>query len=57
MITVKIKDGCQWPHLSTDWNHYRADTTRPLVEHIRQVSKNPTSGLGGDAMTKLLKGN
>ena len=34
-ITVKIA----WPYLSTDRNHIRADTTRPLGEHLRQVSK------------------
>ena len=49
-ISVKIKGGCRWPYLSTDRNHLRADTTRPLVEHLRQVLKNPISGLGGDAI-------
>ena len=38
-ITVKIKAGCQWPYLSTDRNHFRADTTRPPGEHLRQVSR------------------
>ena len=52
MITVKIKDGCRRPYLSTDQNHIRADTTRLLGEHLRQVSKNPTSGLGGHAITR-----
>ena len=52
-ITVKIKDGCRRPYLSTDRSHFRADITRPLGEHFRQVSKqNPTSGLGGDAITR-----
>ena len=36
---VKIKDGCWRPYLSTDRNHFRACTTRPLGEHLRQVSK------------------
>ena len=26
-------------YLSTDWNHFRADTTRPPVSHIGQVLK------------------
>ena len=38
-IKVKIIDVCRWPHLSTDRNHFRADTTRLLGEHLRQVSK------------------
>ena len=38
-MTVKVKDACRWPYLSTDRNHLRADTTRPLGEHFRQVSK------------------
>ena len=36
---VKIKDGCRWPHLSTVRNQFKACTTRPLGEHLRQVSK------------------
>ena len=27
------------PHFLMDWNHFGADTTRLLVEHVRQVSK------------------
>ena len=38
-IKVKIKDDCRRPHLSTDRNHFRADTTRPLGKHLGQVSK------------------
>ena len=34
---LKTKDGCQWPYLSTDWNHFRACTTRPPGEHCGQV--------------------
>ena len=58
MITVRIKDGCRRPYLSTDRNHFRADINRPLVEHLRQDSKqsnNPTSGFGED-VTVLSKG-
>ena len=54
-ITVKIKDGCRWPYLSTDWNHFRACTTKPLGEHLGQVLKNLTSGLWGDAIMRLLQ--
>ena len=36
-------------------NHFQMDTTRPLAEHLRQFLKNPTSGLGGDARTRLLQ--
>ena len=51
MITVKIKDGCLWPYLATDRNHFRADTTRLLAEHLRKVfKKSPISALGGDAI-------
>ena len=39
-ITVKIKIGGWLPHLSTDRIHFRADTTKPLGEHLRQVFKN-----------------
>ena len=52
---VNIKDGCQGPHLLTDQNHFRVCNTRPLGEHLRQVQKNPTNGLGGDAITGLLQ--
>ena len=38
-ITVKIKFGRRRPYLLTDWNHIRADTTRPLGEQHGQVSK------------------
>ena len=41
MLTVKIKDGSRPPYLSMDRNHFRMDTTRPLVEHLRQISKKP----------------
>ena len=51
-IKVKIKDGCRRPHLSADRNHFRADTTRLLGEQLRQVLKTPTSGLGGNAITR-----
>ena len=37
-IKVKIKDGCRRPHLWTDRNHFRADTTRLLGKYLRQVS-------------------
>ena len=47
-----IKDGARKSKIEP--NHLRADTTRPLVEHLRRVS-NPTSGLGGDAITRLLQ--
>ena len=36
---MKIKDSCRRPHLSTDRNHFRADTTSLLGKHLRQVSK------------------
>ena len=36
---VKITDGCRWPYLSTDRNHFQACTTRPLGKHLGQVSK------------------
>ena len=36
----------------TDQNHFRADTTRLQGEHLRQVSKNTTSGRGEDAITR-----
>ena len=39
VITVKIKDGCRRPYVSTDRNHFRACTTTPLGKHHRQVSK------------------
>ena len=39
-ITVKLKDGCRRPYLSTDQKkHFLVDTTKPLGEHLRQVSK------------------
>ena len=34
-----IKDGGWRPDLSADQNHFCADTTRPLGEHLRQVLK------------------
>ena len=37
--TVKIKVGRQGPYLSTDQNHIWVDTTGPLGEQLRQVSK------------------
>ena len=36
---MNIKDGCRRPHLSTDRNHFRANTTKLLGEHLIQVSK------------------
>ena len=33
------KDGDRRPYLSSDPNQFRVDTTRPLVEHLRQVSR------------------
>ena len=36
---VKIKDGRRRPYLSTDRNHIRVDTTRPLGEQVGHVSK------------------
>ena len=39
VIKMKTKDGCRRPHPSTDRNHFRADTTRLLGDHLRQVSK------------------
>ena len=42
-ITVKIEDG-RWLHLSTDQNHIRVDTTRPLEEQLRQVLKKCRTG-------------
>ena len=38
-IRRSIKDGDRWQYLSSDRNHFRADTTSPLVEHLRQVSR------------------
>ena len=38
-ITDKNKDGQRRPHLLMDWYHIRVDTTRPLGEQLRQVSK------------------
>ena len=66
MITVKSKDGCWRPYLSTDRNYFRACTSRPLREYLRQVLKKSDqrrcnneivtvlSGRGGDAMRKSL---
>ena len=51
-IMVQIKDGCRQPYLSTDQNHFRADTTRPLGKHLKQVLKKITSGFGGEAITR-----
>ena len=39
----------------TDRNFFRGYTTRLQAEHLGQVLKNPTSGLGGDATTRLLQ--
>ena len=41
---MKIKDGCQWPYLSTDRNQFRPNTTRPLGEHLGQVLKTSDQG-------------
>ena len=49
---VKLTDDCRRPFLSTDRNHFQADTTRALGEHLRQNQKNLTSGLGGDMITR-----
>ena len=49
---IKIKDGCWWPYLSMDRNHFRTDTTRPLGDISDKFLKNPTSGLGGDAIPR-----
>ena len=38
-ITVKIKVGHRRPYLSSDRNHFRACTIRPLEEQHRQVTK------------------
>ena len=38
-ITVKIKDGCRRPYLSIDRPIFRADTTRPLAEHLKTSFK------------------
>ena len=32
---MKIKDGCRRPYSSTDRNHFRARTTRPLGEYLK----------------------
>ena len=55
VITVKIKDGCRRPYLLMEMNHFRADTTRPLVEHLSQDFKNLIGGLGEDMITRLLQ--
>ena len=34
-----IKDGDRRPYLSSDRKNFRADTTRPLVKHLGQVSR------------------
>ena len=39
VLKVKIKVGYWRPYLSMNRNHFRANTTRPLGESIRQVSK------------------
>ena len=42
VISEEIANGenqIWWPYLLMDQNHLRAETTRPLVEHLRQVSK------------------
>ena len=36
---VQIKDGRQRPYLSTDRNHIRADTTRPLGDNSGKFRK------------------
>ena len=55
MITVKIEDGCRQPYLST--NHFQTCTTRSLGEHLGKFLKNLTSGLGEDAIRRLLQCN
>ena len=50
---VQIKEGRRRPYLSTDRNHIRADTTRITGGTTRASSeRNPTSGLGGDAISR-----
>ena len=53
----KIKEGRRQPYLSKDRNQIWACTTSALGEHPRQVSKNLTSGHGGDAMKNCLQKN
>ena len=43
VITVKIKDGCRWPYLLMDWNHFMVCTTRPLGKPLDQVKSNQWS--------------
>ena len=61
MKTVKIKDGCRWPYLLIDPNHFRADKTRPLGEHLRQVLKKsdqwPQRRCDYEIVTVLSKGH
>ena len=60
MITVKIKDSCRRPYLSSDRNHFRTCITRPLGEHPRQVSKRSDQWCRGrynnEIVTVLSKG-
>ena len=37
-MTVKTKDDCQWPYLSMDRNHFRADTNRSLKKNLSHLS-------------------
>ena len=55
-ITVKMKDGCRRPYLSTDRNHFRPETTRR--EHLGQVSRqiNQLSRRRCDDEKKLIDG-
>ena len=62
-IGRKIKDGRRWPCFLTDrfffcFFLFCTCTTRHRVEHSEQdLKENPTSGLGGDAITSLSMGN
>ena len=52
---MKIKDGCRQPYLLTDQNHFRMETSRPLVELLRKVFKNSDNGLGDVITRKCLR--
>ena len=56
-IIRKIKHGRRRPCFSTDRIVFSTCTTRHWGEHCDQDLKNPTSGLGGEAMTSLSMGN
>ena len=50
-----IQDGCRPPYLSTDRNHFKVDTTRPLWTSQSSFEKSPTGGLRGDEITRKKK--